>query len=255
MEKVLLGYQAQRFTDFEVVIADDGSDERTKQLVEEMSSRVPFAINHVWHEDAGFRKTIILNKAIGASRADYIVFTDGDCIPRADFLEQHVLLREPGRFLSGGYYKLPENVSSLIAPEDIASQRCFSLEWLLAHGLKKSFKNHKLTAEGWKERALNRLTPTSATWNGMNSSGWRKDILLVNGFDERMQYGGEDREMGERMMNTGIKGKQIRYSAVCLHLHHDRGYVKPEMLRKNAAIRLETKKNNSTWTAYGIEQS
>ena len=54
---------------------------------------------------------------------------------------------------------------------------------------------------------MNFITPAKATWNGMNSSGWRDDILFVNGFDERMQYGGEDREMGERMFNMGIRAK------------------------------------------------
>jgi hypothetical protein len=124
----------------------------------------------------------------------------------------------------------------------------------VAKGLKKSIKNHKLTASSTGERLLNLLTPTSATWNGMNSSGWRKDILAANGFDERMQYGGEDREMGERMTNAGISGKQIRYSAICLHLHHERGYVTPEMLQKNAAIRLKTKNNHAEWTTFGIEK-
>lgn len=253
LAKVLLGYQHQRFTDFEVVIADDGSDERTKQLIDQLRDQLPYTIKHLWHEDDGFRKTIILNKAIRASVANYLLFTDGDCIPRADFLEKHLLLRQPGYFLSGGYYKLPADISTAITPADIATQACFQLDWLLAKGLKKSIKNHKLTANGAKERWLNLITPTSATWNGMNSSGWRKDILAVNGFDERMQYGGEDREMGERMINAGIRSKQIRYSAICLHLHHERGYVKPEMLQKNAAIRAATKKNRAVWTDYGLK--
>ena len=68
-------------------------------------------------------------------------------------------------------------------------------------------------------------------------------ILSVNGFDERMQYGGEDRELGERLFNMGIKSKQIRYSAICLHLDHSRGYVQPEMIEKNNRIRKTTKKD------------
>ena len=67
-----------------------------------------------------------------------------------------------------------------------------------------------------------------------------------------MQYGGEDRELGERLMNKGIKPKQIRYSAICLHLDHARGYVKPEMIEKNKKIRAETKANKSTHTPHGI---
>ena len=69
-----------------------------------------------------------------------------------------------------------------------------------------------------------------------------------------MQYGGEDRELGERLFNMGIKAKQIRYSAICLHLDHARGYVKPEMIEKNLAIRKTTKQNKVTKTPYGIEK-
>jgi len=77
-------------------------------------------------------------------------------------------------------------------------------------------------------------------------------MIAINGFDERMQYGGEDREFGERLINSGIKSKQIRYSAICLHLDHPRGYVKPEMLEKNAQIRQQTSKLKSKWTDFGI---
>jgi hypothetical protein len=100
---------------------------------------------------------------------------------------------------------------------------------------------------------LNTITPTTPSWNGHNSSAWKSDILSVNGFDERMQYGGEDRELGERLINYGLKPKQIRYSAVCLHLDHPRGYVTPEMIVKNKAIREATKSNNSVWTDFGIK--
>jgi hypothetical protein len=125
---------------------------------------------------------------------------------------------------------------------------------LKKHGLKSSFKNNKITATGIKELLLNTLTPTTATWNGHNASGFKADILKANGYDERMQYGGEDRELGERLFNSGIKAKQIRYSAICLHLDHERGYVKPEMIEKNKAIRETTKMQKVTRTPYGIEK-
>jgi hypothetical protein len=67
-----------------------------------------------------------------------------------------------------------------------------------------------------------------------------------------MQYGGEDRELGERLINSGIKAKQVRYSTICVHLDHARSYVKPEMLAKNKSIREYTKANRLTRTRYGI---
>jgi glycosyltransferase involved in cell wall biosynthesis len=252
LTKVLYGYNTQTYRNFEVIIADDGSDERTKACIDAIKKEVFFDIVHVWHKDDGFQKTKILNKAILAISTDYILMSDGDCIPREDFIEQHIKHREIGFFLSGGYYKLPLDLSKQITQNDIYSGKCFDIDWLLENGIRVSFKNNKLIASGLKSWLLNLLTPTTPSWNGHNASGWKEDVLAVNGFDERMQYGGEDREFGERLLNNGVNSKQIRYSTVCIHLDHARGYVKPEMIEKNFQIRKETKDLKKTWTDFGI---
>lgn len=252
LKKVLWGFNQQTFKNFEVVIADDGSKPATKELLDQMSMEVFYPIVHVWQEDDGFQKSRILNKAVVACRTDYVIMTDGDCIPREDFVHVHYINKEPGYFISGGYYMLPMNISKLISLEDIEQQRCFDIHWLKEKGIPKTFKNNKLTASGLISKVLNWVTPTNASWNGHNSSGWKHDILNVNGFDERMQYGGQDRELGERLFNFGIKSKQLRYSAVCVHLDHKRGYKTPESIAKNQGIRKKTKKEKRVWTFYGI---
>ncbi|SHJ26760.1 glycosyltransferase family 2 protein [Pseudozobellia thermophila] len=252
LEKVLYGFNCQIFKDFEVIIADDGSGPKTKKLIEDISEVVFYKIIHVWQEDEGFQKSRILNKSLLACSAEYIIMTDGDCIPREDFVQVHYINKEPGYFISGGYYMLPMNISKAITRADIENQNCFDINWLKEKGIPKTFKNNKLTARGFVSTLFNTFTPTNASWNGHNSSGWKKDILNVNGFDERMQYGGQDRELGERLFNYGIKSKQLRYSAVCVHLDHKRGYKTPESIAKNAAIRKETRKNKHVWTYYGI---
>ena len=254
LKKTLWGYAVQTTKDFEIVIADDGSGPETKEVIENFRKNFPVPIIHVWQEDDGFQKSRILNKAILACTTDYILMSDGDCIPKIDFVEQHIKYREPNFFLSGGYFKLPLVISELITQNDIEQQKCFDLEWLKNNGLKASFKNNKISATDTLASVLNFITPTNASWNGHNSSGWKKDILSVNGFDERMQYGGQDRELGERMVNMGIKSKQIRYSALCLHLDHPRGYKTKETLERNAAIRKNTRKKGYAYTYYGIKK-
>ncbi len=254
LEKVLWGFHYQTFRDFEVVIADDGSGPATRKLLEEMREKVFYPLIHVWQEDDGFQKSRILNKAVVACNASYIIMTDGDCIPREDFVEVHYINKEPGYFISGGYYMLPMNISMAITREDIEKQNCFNIHWLKEMGIPKTFKNNKLTARGFISKFFNTITPTNASWNGHNSSGWKKDILNVNGFDERMQYGGQDRELGERLFNFGIKSKQLRYSAVCVHLDHKRGYKTPESIEKNRTIRKETRNQKRVWTHYGISK-
>lgn len=254
LEKVLLGYACQDTSDFEVVIADDGSKQPTFDLIDRLKTEVPYTIQHIWQEDDGFQKSRILNKALVATKADYVLMSDGDCIPRKDFVSVHLKFREKGYFLSGGYFMLPMNISKKITKNNIIDQDCFRVDWLKENGLDSSFKTNKLTAKGFKENLLNKITPTNASWNGHNASGWKEDLIAVNGFDERMQYGGQDREIGERLMNRGIKSKQIRYSAICIHLDHPRGYKTKESIDKNLAIRAATKKEKKKWTNFGIKK-
>ncbi|MGM0433324.1 MAG: glycosyltransferase family 2 protein [Pseudomonadota bacterium] len=255
LEKVLWGYSIQTHPDFEILIADDGSGPETANLINDMRTKTGLEIHHVWHEDQGFRKCTILNKTIKRTSSEYIVFTDGDCIPRKDFLQTHAGEAKPGYFLSGGYHKLPLTTSKTITKEDILSQNCFDLYWLKKHDLPSSHKNTKLTATPLKARILNYLTPTKCNFKGSNSSAWRDDLLTVNGFDERMAWGGEDRELGVRLNNAGIKPRHVRYNAIVVHLDHTRGYVDANLVSKNKELRRYNEDHKVAWTDHGIKKS
>ena len=252
LEKVLWGYQFQSVRANEIVIADDGSGKETANLIDKFKAFMP--IKHIWHEDTGFQKSRILNKAIVATESEYLIFTDQDCIPRFDFVETHIKHAQNAYFLSGGYLKLPMEISNLITKEDIQQQSCFDLNWLKSKKMKCTFKCSKLIKNKALMSFMNFITPTKATWNGCNASGWRKDIINANGFNESMQYGGQDREFGERLFNAGIKSKQIRYSAIALHLDHKRPYKTKESIEKNIKIRKETRATVITETPFGIKQ-
>ncbi len=254
LENVLWGFHAQDCAELELVIADDGSGPETRERIDALREQIRHPIRHVWHEDDGFRKCRILNRAILASQGDYLIFTDGDCIPRADFVSTHQRLAAPGQFLSGGYFKLPLSISEAVTVDDILKQRVFDLTWLRQQGLPRSRRDLKLSASGWRQRALNALTPARASWNGHNASTWRELVLAANGFDERLHYGGEDREFGERLINAGVRSRQIRYSAVCVHLEHARGYVDPARVAQNRAIRKETRRSGATRAQLGLDQ-
>jgi ribosomal protein L13E len=187
-----------------------------------------------------------------AAAGDYLVFSDGDCIPRWDFIGQHHAAAERGRFLSGGYVKLPMSLSQRITVDDICSGRAFSVAWLRSGGLGDSRRMLRLAAGGRLARLCNRLTTTRPTWNGNNSSGWAADIRAAGGFDQRMRYGGEDRELGERLENAGIRGKHVRYQTICLHLDHARSYVNAEDLERNRQIRVQTRRTGRTQTDHGM---
>lgn len=254
LEKVLWGFFAQTHRDFDIFIADDGSRDETRQLIERMSASSPVPIRHVWQPDDGFQKSRILNKAIAASTGDYLIFTDGDCIPREDFVAEHLRHAEDGCYLSGGYFKLPLDISKAITQEDVTSRRAFTPDWLRQNGMDMGIlKALKLTMRGPLGDLLNYL-PVKASWNGHNSSCHKKWAIAVNGFDENMQYGGQDAEFGRRLRHLGVKAKRIRYSTICVHLEHGHGYVTPEMKANSARIRENTIKHRLTRAAVGLDQ-
>ncbi len=254
LQKVLWGFDNQTDDNFEIVIADDGSGDETRAVIERFAAESKYPVQHIWHEDQGFQKCTILNKAIVAAEGEYLIVTDGDCIPRNDFVEAHRAVAEPGCFLSGGYIKLPMETSKAITRENIVAGDCFNPKWLTSHGVKPSIKFMKLTRSPLKAKIYNSLTATKRSWNGHNASCWKKDALTVNGFDERMKYGGLDCEFGGRLLNAGIKAKQIRYSAICVHLDHARGYVNDEDWKRNRMIRKTSIREKLIETPAGIKQ-
>lgn len=254
LEKVLWGYGAQTYRDFEVLVADDGSDDRTRALLDRMRPTAGFALRHVWHEKQGFRKCTILNAAIARAEGEYIFFSDGDCIPRRDLLAVHAGLATRGRFLSGGYLKLPMETSEAITQDDVASGRATDFAWLRAHGTPSDKQSRRLAWGPLMSRLLDAVTTTGATFNGHNSSAWRDDLVRVNGFDERLEWGGLDREIGERLENAGVRGRQVRHRALVVHLDHGRGYKRTEAIAKNRAIRDEVAARRLTRTEHGLDR-
>ena len=254
LEKVLWGWGQQTDNNFEIVIADDGSDDRTRNLINDFKQNTDLNILHIWQQDDGFQKCKILNKALVASNGEYIVMSDGDCVPRKDFIQEHRKHAEPGYFLSGGYFKLPMDISKTITKEDIQSGRCFSTSWLKRKGMHLGYRAVKLNSGRLQAALLNGIIPTRKTWNGHNASCYKNDALKVNGFDERMKYGGLDAEFGGRLQNAGLKVKRVRYNAVCLHLDHKRGYANPEDMARNRSIREDSLKNKTVQTPTGINQ-
>ena len=254
LEKVLWGFEAQSFRDFELLVADDGSDEPTRALIDELRPQLRYPVRHVWHPHEGFRKCTILNASIAVAEGEYLFFTDGDCIPRPDLLAVHVEHARRGAFLSGGYLKLPMSTSERITKEDILAGRATDYRWLRANDAPMTRQSLRLA---WGPRVaslLDRLTPTGATFNGHNASVWRDDLIRVNGFDERLEYGGLDRELGERLENAGVRGVQLRHRALVVHLDHPRGYRRTEAMARNRAIRDEVAARRIARTPAGLDR-
>lgn len=254
LRKSLWGYALQTCRDFELIVADDGSGPETADVVAEARRETELEIRHLWQEDRGFRKCRILNEAILAADADYLVFSDGDCVPRDDFVETHVRLAEPGRFLGGGALRMPRRVAERIAREDLASGRAMRLTWLVRGGWRPGHRVLRLTRQRWLAAFLDAITPTRTVFNGGNGSVWRDAAVAVNGFEELMDYKGEDREFGDRLTHLGLRCRQIRHRAVVLHLEHERPYATSEAVARSYEIRQRVWRERPVRARRGLDE-
>lgn len=255
LEKSLWGWYAQKDSDFDIVIADDGSREETRDRIDMMREDTGMPIQHVWHEDKGHRKCRILNLATLEAKGDYLIFSDGDCIPCNDFVEVHRSFAAPGCYVTGGIFRLSGSASRAITREDIVGGIVFELRWLRTHGVPAGKGLLKLGRSRAMSRLLDTLSPTDKTWHGGNSSAWKEDVIAVNGHDERMRWGLQDREFGYRLVNYGIRPIQIRYTTCPLHLWHDRPYSTGSPSSDDVEITRETRHTGRMWTPHGIRKT
>ena len=234
LEAVLKGYLAQSERDFELLIADDGSTRETADVVTEFAARAPFPVRHVWQEDLGFRAAAARNRAVAATAADYVIFTDGDCVPAHAFVAQHRRLAEPGWFLSGNRVLLSHAFTDKVLAHDIPIHTWGWADWVRARG--RGDINRVVPLLRLPDGGFRKNHPQQ--WEGVktcNLSVWRADLVRVNGLDETYSgWGLEDSDLVIRLLHAGVRHKSARFAAPVLHLWHrenDRGRL-PENQRR-----------------------
>lgn len=254
LELVLWGLAGQRDRRFHVIVADDGSGPDTAALVERLRGPTGLDLRHLWHEDRGFRKSEILNRAIAAAGADYLIFTDGDCIPRDDFVAVHHRLARRGRYLAGMTVRLPEAISARLTVDDVRAGRATDLQWLRRQGFRPGRHALRFSRHWGFNTLMDHLTTTPARWRGGNASAWREDLVAVNGFEMRMGYGGQDAEIGDRLDNLGRTAVRVRFRAPTVHLWHERPWRDEAMMRRNRAHRHAVRRGGATRAQSGLAE-
>jgi glycosyltransferase involved in cell wall biosynthesis len=246
LKKVIAGVLLQRVLPHEIIIADDGSDEKTKKVVEEFRSAAACPVLHVWHEDLGFRAAKIRNEAVKRANGDYIIFLDGDCVPGRHFLSDHVSLAEEGFFYQGKRLLLTE-----------AGSRCFDasragdtgfLFQLFVKG-RLSHVHHLLRAPlfpAFSNRSLRGV-------RSCNIGIYRKDLIAVNGFNQDfVGWGREDSELVARLYKYGLRRKTHPFMAVCFHLWHEENAR--DRLAQNDKLLREALESSDYRCRNGIEE-
>jgi glycosyltransferase involved in cell wall biosynthesis len=218
---VLDGCLAQTDHHYEIIVADDGSADETRDLVTQYTKRAKFTLEHVWHPDEGFRAAEIRNKGIARSRGEYLVFLDGDCVPQHDFVERHRRLAQPGTVVTGSRILLDEQLTQLALRDHVALADQGPGFWIRqrlgGHANKVAPLFVKLPDQAWRKVREFR-------WRGIkgcNMSAWRDDLERVNGFDASfVGWGHEDADLVVRLANCGVQRKLGAYATEILHLWH-----------------------------------
>jgi len=233
LEKVLQGVARQSEMPGEILIADDGSKTPTRDLISEWQKKIPTQPHHIWHEDAGFRKTIILNKSVAAAKGDYIVLLDGDCVPHAKFISDHAMLAEKNFWVQGRRCFIEEKFA-----EKFSAQTSMA-NWILRRRISGVAKSIRLP---WP---IVRRNTGQRGIIGCNMGFWRDDLFAVNGFDEEFTgWGiGEDSDIGTRLYHLGRPRKFVYGHAIVFHLNHPMlGRAHFEASRARLAETIRSKK-------------
>jgi len=206
---------------FEIIIADDGSTESTKKIINAFQSTHSISITHLWQEDQGFRKTKILNQAIEAAKGDYLIFLDGDCLVQPDFVARHRELAQTGFVVTGSRVLLNEKLTQELLANSRWDFKLFIsklLEYRLNGGINKYWPlKIKLGNGSWRDYK-------KFVWRrikGCNMACWKTDAQAIDGFDETMTgWGHEDADFVFRLQRHHIKRKSGSWSTEVLHLFH-----------------------------------
>jgi glycosyltransferase involved in cell wall biosynthesis len=249
LKLVLQSCLRQKFTNFEIVIADDGSGDDIRKVIESFDGKFKYPVVHCWHDDNGFRKTIIVNRAVMTAKADYIVFIDGDCILHRKFLESHWRNKKEGVILSGRRVRLDEKITGNITCEDISSGRMENPFFWFRNCRTKDIK-HGLYIPLFS--SLENLVKIKM-WRilGSNFSIHRSDYLSINGYDERIiGRGMEDSNLNERALLKCLKIRSIVREAVQYHLFHTF-----DPIPHSSEVIREYCNPTNYWTPHGIVKS
>jgi glycosyltransferase involved in cell wall biosynthesis len=238
LDAVLRSLASQSDADFEVLVADDGSTQQTKELIDAWQKRFNGRLSHIWHPDEGFRLAEIRNRAILAASGDYCIFLDGDCIARTNFVAAHRALARHGWFVTGNRLLLSRALSERILKEKLEPESWTFADWWRARRAKEIKRLAPLVALPLGPlRQLRRRDWRGA--QGCNLGIWRSDLVAVDGFEGGFaSWGREDSDLLVRLMRAGVRRSDGRMATGVLHLWHaeaDRSRL-PENERRLDAI-------------------
>lgn len=187
----------------EIIVADDGSNSKTAEVVGKVlkSSRIKW--RHVWHEDKGIRQARIKNLGVKYSGSDYLIFVDHDVVMHPAFIADHLSAAEKGIFLQGKRCFLPVDYTERVLVNGFGSLPSPFLRGL--ENKKNAYRSPFL------HRLFCRRKSFQKSLRGCNLSMHRTDFLMVDGYDETFDqlWGREDSDICYRLFHNKIKVRNL----------------------------------------------
>ena len=242
--RVLESVELQTKLPDEIIVADDGSDNKTKKCIDDFNKSSSLKLIHSWQQDNGFRVAESRNKAISKSTCDYIILIDGDVILHNKFIEDHSRHSELGFFVQGSRALLDKIITRNILKNGLRSLSLFSMRVsnrknvIYLGFFAKLFVKKKNYIKGIKT---------------CNLAFYRKDCFEINGFNNDMiGWGREDTEFVVRLLNSGVNRKNVHFNLIQFHLWHQ--HSSREFLIKTDEILKNTTNNALTWSDNGLNK-
>lgn len=228
----------------EILIADDGSGDETKKVIQQFQSSLSIPVQHFWQKDKGFRKSKIINKVIAQVDIDYIIQIDGDCILHPFFIDDHLNAAQKNTYIFGSRVNIkPSAVPKILHKSSVQFP-------LFSRSIKNYTRNIRIP---FLQRIYKPKPVFSTKTRGCNLAYWRRDYINVNGYDEEMEgWGREDTEFIKRMLNKGVQGKRLRYGGIVYHIYHPEN--SKDNLDNNDRIQKITERSNRSWCKEGIHK-
>ncbi len=257
LELIIESLKNQTYKNFEVVIAEDGQDEKIQAFIKSIKD---LDIKHTSQEDIGIRKTKSLNNGIIASEGEFLIFIDGDCIPYSTFIESYVKISQDGFIISGRRVNLGPKYSKklrnkIISPLEL--EKTFLLRYIfISQDCKEghSEDGFYFSPDGWIYNKFIKNRKASTSILGCNYACFKKDIIAINGYDEG--YGetaiGDDTDLEWRFKALGCKIKSAKNVANVFHLYHSRSFRNRIDTNKYLEIFKENKLNNKFICTFGL---
>ena len=226
----------------EVIISEDGNSKEMVEYVKVAKDKYKkLDIVHLYQEDIGWRKNIALNRAIVASKYEYLIFIDGDCVPFDDFIENHIMQASKKIVLAGKRVELGDQITKEIRSKKLTVSKLTNNYWLYATKLIKDKTRHleDILHISYKSFLAPFIKKEVNYIIGCNWSAFKEDILAINGFDETyaLPSVGEDVDLGWRFRGLGIELKSCRYNANIVHLYHKKRFDSSQGIINNAILK------------------